>query len=170
MTEEEFMIEEWKTITGYTNYSVSNMGRVRNDRHNTLLTPQEHVQGYQLVTLYNNNGYGLGGTKKMFTVHSLVMGAHVGPRPHDYDIDHIDRDVKNNHVDNLEYVTHRENVKRGRLSKYDYIICTDVINPTIIIKYKSVNDAIKDGYTKECVYQCISGRNKHIEEKHLKGF
>jgi hypothetical protein len=38
------------------------------------------------------------------------MEAFVGPRPDGHEVNHIDGDRENNHLANLEYVTHAENI------------------------------------------------------------
>ena len=43
-------------------------------------------------------------------MHDLVMRTFVGPRPEGMDIDHIDRNKRNNRRTNLRYVTRRENL------------------------------------------------------------
>ena len=44
-----------------------------------------------------------------------------GPIPEGYDIDHIDGNPKNNNLDNLQAITHRENVKRRKMD-YSYTV------------------------------------------------
>ena len=43
-------------------------------------------------------------------VHHLVAEAFLGPRPPGLSINHLDGDKTNNHVENLEYVTHAANM------------------------------------------------------------
>lgn len=50
-------------------------------------------------------------------IHGLVAEAFLGPRPEGYQVDHKDGNRSNNHVSNLEYVTHRENIKRAWVRK-----------------------------------------------------
>jgi hypothetical protein len=58
---------------------------------------------YQTVALCKNK------IPKRFTVHSLVARAFIGERPLGYVINHIDHDIYNNSVTNLEYITHSQN-------------------------------------------------------------
>lgn len=48
------------------------------------------------------------GKTHKWTLHRLVAACFLGP-VHGYEINHIDRDTGNNHVDNLERVTPSEN-------------------------------------------------------------
>lgn len=45
-------------------------------------------------------------------VHRLVLMAFVGPPPAGYVCDHKDGSPSNNRLDNLEWVTHKENLRR----------------------------------------------------------
>ena len=47
--------------------------------------------------------------------HKLVALTWIGPRPEGMEIDHLNGDITNWSVDNLEYVTPAENRKRSRL-------------------------------------------------------
>ena len=96
--------EEWLPVTGYEGYYwVSNMGQVKS--RDQVMRQTKH--GYCKVDLSR------GGVKKRFSVHRLVMASFVG-EAEGMVVDHIDGDVRNNNLDNLEYVTHSENALRGR--------------------------------------------------------
>lgn len=44
----------------------------------------------------------------------MVARCYIGPRPPRHDVDHKDGSRSHNHVDNLEYVTRPENLRRAR--------------------------------------------------------
>jgi hypothetical protein len=103
-------VEEWRPVVGYENlYEVSNLGRVKSiifKKHKIL---KNGYRGeYAHVSLSKN------GKKDYFTVHVLVTKMFIGPRPNGLFIDHIDNNPRNNRSDNLEYVTPRENIVRGK--------------------------------------------------------
>jgi hypothetical protein len=95
--------EEWKTIEiENENFDVSTFGRVRG---------QKKIISYG----YRHDGYlkvKRGGCS-MF-IHRLVMLAFL---PHErsdvLDVNHIDNNGENNHVSNLEWLTHRANMVHG---------------------------------------------------------
>lgn len=97
---ENFDGEEWKIVIENPTYSVSNYGRVINNKTNRLLkldTNQKYVR-----VSFND--------KKHYYVHRLVYCTF----NNDYDlkdfvIDHIDFDPSNNHLDNLQKITVTEN-------------------------------------------------------------
>lgn len=101
------MIERWKPVKGFP-YSVSSLGRVRNDKTGNILTASKDKDGYPRVVLYN--GSGQGPAKRYIRVHKLVMEAF---RPRKDDslvlIDHKDRDRSNNALRNLRWATHKHN-------------------------------------------------------------
>lgn len=61
------------------------------------------------------------GTKRRFAVHRLVAKAFIPNPDNKPEIDHIDGDPTNNHVWNLQWVTHKENmnnpITKKRLSE-----------------------------------------------------
>jgi hypothetical protein len=95
-------IEEWRVIGGFDRYSVSNLGRVRNDRTERMLKPQlNSATGYLHVSLCNN------GTRTK-TIHQLVATAFLGDSD-GREVNHIDRNRQNNNIHNLEYCTRAAN-------------------------------------------------------------
>lgn len=54
---------------------------------------------------------------KNWPVHKLVMKFFGSPKPaENYEIDHIDRNTKNNNITNLRWVTHQENIHNRKCS------------------------------------------------------
>lgn len=118
------MINEiWKPIREFEGlYEVSNFGEVKSlPRNGTILKPRLLIgfidsSGYQQVLL----------TSKRFhkKIHRLVAEALI-PNPDNKPcVNHIDRIKTNNHVDNLEWCTYKENTihsfKTGRrLNQHD---------------------------------------------------
>jgi hypothetical protein len=60
------IMEEYKTIEGYSKYEVSNFGNVRNCKTHRILTPKRNSTGFMLVNLYKDY------ESKSFTIHKLV--------------------------------------------------------------------------------------------------
>ena len=118
------MEEIWKDIKGYEGiYQVSSEGRVRRVRHTSrnhikkaprILKPL-HGDRYLFTRLCHN------GIAEMFATHRLVAKAFL---PNDssrcptcqtaYEVNHKDQNPLNNRADNLEYVTHVENMRLAR--------------------------------------------------------
>jgi len=101
-------METWKEVcNGF--YDVSDLGNVRRAKPGIStfvgrpVSPMACGSGYQQVQL--NDGQ----TSKRFYVHALVMLAFVGLRPKGMVINHKDLNKQNNRLENLEYVTQKQN-------------------------------------------------------------
>lgn len=103
--------EIWKPILGYEGrYLVSNLGRVKSlyaqrgkRKKPKLLTPVFHPFGYPMVNLSN------GVQKRSMTIHKLVLGAFVGPRPTGEQARHLNGDPSDSRLQNLQWGTPKEN-------------------------------------------------------------
>ncbi len=123
--------EIWRPVKGYDfAYEVSSFGNVRSLPRMRRGAPGEikRVRGRLLKLNLNGVGYrfvilSLNGALKTITVHKLVAMTFLNHVPNGYRliVDHIDNNKLNNHVDNLQIITQRENTskdRKGGTSKY----------------------------------------------------
>lgn len=113
--------EIWKPIKNYENmYQVSNLGRIK-----TLISEKIDKRGRKykktpkiMKQSFTSTGYLMVNlNKKMHKVHRLVAQAFI-IKPLNKDIvNHKDFNPLNNKVDNLEWVTQKENVEYSILNK-----------------------------------------------------
>ena len=109
--------EIWVKIKEYPDYEISDQGRVKsNARLITYPDGHEHLingkilkgrlarHGYLRVALYNEDG------RRDFSIHRLVAFAFCEMTLFSTEVNHINGIKNDNRADNLEWVTHRENV------------------------------------------------------------
>ena len=168
-------MDEWKKIKDFENYSVSRNGKVRNDKTRRILKKQHDKKGYERINLWKN------GKVKRFGVHRLVAEAFI-PNPENLPcVDHINTVKTDNSVENLKWVTHKENnnnpltlenyskAKKGKqLSKeHKRKISENRIDKKIVIClttgeiYESVMEAERQtGIKHSSIYECCNGKRK----------
>ncbi len=101
--EQVIVNEQWRSISGYINYQVSNLGRIRNSNTGKVLKACELKSGYRNIVLCKD---GLTNTQY---IHRIVANEFID-NPFDKEcVDHIDHDRSNNTVPNLRWVTQGEN-------------------------------------------------------------
>ena len=92
-------MEVWKP---YGSYEVSNMGNVKG-KFGKILKLLPNIDGYLQVHIYEN------GTNKFMRVHRLVAMCFIPNPENNSEIDHINRIKTDNRVENLRWVTRKEN-------------------------------------------------------------
>lgn len=114
-------MEIWKTIIGYGDYAVSNKGRVKSkEREITrkkmgaynvkerLLSQYVNKYGYKCVSLQKDN------KRITLPVHRLVLTTFQPINNDDLQVNHKDGNKLNNSLDNLEWVTAKENIEHAQ--------------------------------------------------------
>lgn len=119
----DFTKEIWAEIKGYNGrYHVSNYGRVRTTKSTwvdsrypnkgkiiteTIMKHNQQNSGYDLVHLVLNT------KRKAWLVHRLVATYFIKNPNNKEQVNHVDCNKKNNHVDNLQWVTLKENSRHA---------------------------------------------------------
>lgn len=98
---------ETMEINGYENYLIHEDGTVYSKITKKFLKP--HIRkGYYRVGLTKNK------KQKNFSINRLVA-EHYIPNPENKpEVDHIDDDPLNNNVNNLQWLTHQENIDKRK--------------------------------------------------------
>lgn len=153
-----------KKIKGFNDYYISKNGVV--EKRNRLKESISY-KGYVTVTL---NG-------KQYYLHRLLWETFVGEIPDGYEIDHIDTNPRNNSLENLRLVTHKENcnnkkslenysksnggktiLNNPKLSK-QVVQCN--LKGNIINTYPSINEAARQtNIDRSSIVLCCKGKNK----------
>lgn len=122
-------MELWKNIVGFDGYQVSSWGRVKSYKtykSGKMLKIRINDRGYSVVPLRKN------GKKFLKTVHRLVL-ENFNPikNMNQLEVNHKDENKQNNSLDNLEWMTHIQNVNYGTAklrkskSQSEKVICID---------------------------------------------
>lgn len=106
------MKSEWRSIPNFSWYLASNDGKIFDTTENKLAKQYIHANGYKLVRVMNDSGK-VGNVG----VHRLVYQAFYGIYPKHLEINHKDEDKSNNSIENLEAITHAENMNYGTCKK-----------------------------------------------------
>ena len=98
-------------VIGYPKYLIYEDGKVQNKKSKRYLKQSEDGNGYLKVRLYKN------GISKTHKIHRLV-GLHYIPNPDNRkELDHINRNTKDNTIENLRWVTRSENNQNKGVQK-----------------------------------------------------
>jgi len=136
-------LEIWKNIKNYEGlYMVSNFGRISNSKGLRKLV--ESGIGYKKIKLSKN------GVQKTFLVHRLVAEAFIPNSENKSQVNHIDMNRGNNHVENLEWCTNKENCIHGLLNNKNRISISgskNYLSKLNEVKVKEMRILSKEGMT-----------------------
>jgi hypothetical protein len=157
--------EIWKPIEGtYELYEISNWGNVKSVRSNRLLKPGLAGPGYKQARLSINSQH------CTEYVHRLVASHFLPPVDGKTRVNHKDLNKLNNHVDNLEFMSQKENVHHFYLSQgikpreMKKVMVLD-LQGNILGEYYSINEAARAAkVSPETVHKHVKG----LLKKHRK--
>lgn len=155
------MKEIWKDINGFEGlYQISNLGRVKSIRNNIILKQTYCKSNYLKVKLSKNC------KQKTIQVHRLVTETFIPNPDNKPQVNHIDGNKENNHIDNLEWVTAKENTEHAiKIGISNKPITKKVfkldLQGNVLCKYNSIKEAAEKN--KGCynnIPHACSGRYK----------
>ena len=101
-------MEHWKQLND-TNYMVSTLGRVKSIKTGNIIKPHVAMNGYLRYSLTIN------GKHVKYYAHLLVLKTFNPTDNQKLEADHINRDIHDNNILNLRWVTRTENMRnRGK--------------------------------------------------------
>ena len=138
-----------KDIKNYEGiYGITSCGKVWSYKKKKFLKPVINHKGYLYVILYKD------GKGKKYRLHRLVAEAYI-PNPDNLpQVDHIDNDKTHNYVNNLQWITNRDN---NRKSKNKPILQYD-LDGNFIREWSSATDVSKE--IQSNIVACLKGRYK----------
>ena len=106
---------EVKDIPGYEGmYAVSKQGDVYSYKTNKIFSPSKTKDGYLKVTLR------AGGKAYHYRVHKLVAMTYLDNPDNLSEINHKDFNRQNNNLENLEWISHEDNILYSKMTFGQY--------------------------------------------------
>ncbi len=159
------MIEFWRDVIGYEGlYQISDLGRVKSLNYSrtgkeNIMKPQDNGNGYKFVRLSKN-----GENPKPVYIHRLVAENWIdNPLPDVFtEINHIDENRSNNRVENLEWISHIDNINFGnRTEKQAKSRSKQVLRVATGEVYSSTREAARvTGFSQGNISNACTGRVK----------
>ena len=162
--------EIWLDVPGFPGYQVSNAGRVKSFRSGERILKQcNDGFGYPKVRLWRD------ATGMTVHVHKIVALAFIPNPDNKPEIDHINTNRMDNRVENLRWVTRKENTNNP-LSISNYKKTTNIYlvnarkrkpvlqihNGCVVAEYESTRDAErKTGISHGNILNAITGKAQH---------
>ena len=114
----------------YKYYLASRCGKILSlkQKEKRILKLRIQGNGYLGFHLFENNAC------KYYYIHRFVYECFKGEIPKGKEIDHVDRDKKNNNIINLQLLSHLENIRKAR--------CKKVISLNIETKEEKIFESI----------------------------
>ena len=154
-----------KDIRNYEGiYAITEDGKVWSYKNKKFLKPYINNCGYLAVLLSKSCKH------TCFSVHKLVAETFIPNLDNKLQVNHKDENKLNNSVDNLEWVTAKENVNYGsRNKKISKALSKPVICVETGIIYQSFNDVNKQlNILKTSLCNCLKGYSKTAGGYHWK--
>lgn len=169
-------MEIWKDINGYYGeYQISNLGSVKSLKkgREKILKLKTNNKGYKWVTLSLNR------IQNHFLIHRLVA-THFLENKNNYKVvNHIDENPANNNLENLEWCTTSENIRKSSKFHLYYKLNKKLCN-TRNSKYKDTSNKVQQilegdivkifknsieverclGFDKSFILSCCRGKRK----------
>lgn len=154
--------EIWRTIFKFSNYEVSNMGRIRVTKSGKILKPDART-GYQRVTLIGDRQQ-----RKYFGIHVLVAKHFIingNPDKNDI-VDHINHVKSDNRAANLRWYTCSLNTQHYFDTQYVYkgkpILQYD-LEGNLIKEWENIRELMKENETYK-YDSLMHGLNKGLDK------
>ena len=136
-----------KDVVGYEGlYGITSCGRVWSYRRKRFLKHGVNRKGYLYVVLCKD------GKTKTYTIHKLVAEAYI-PNPNNLpQVDHIDNDKTDNYVNNLQWMTNRDNCRKS----HNKAILQYTLEGEFVREWPSASDVGREVQGNICA--CLKGR------------
>ena len=149
----------------YSKYEVFEDGRIWSYSHKKFLKPITMKDGYQQVGLYDDDG-----KMKKYLLHRVVWESVTGePIPEGYEINHISEAKDDNFFENLQLMTHKQNLNYGSRNSRASKTKTNGVrskqvgaykNGELVMTFPSTAECGRQGFNQSTVAACCRGERK----------
>jgi len=160
--------EYWGKVKGFDEYLISKDGHIKKVSSGDTCKDRRDRNGYRIIALRSNDGKFI--QKK---VHRLVAEAFLDDFDHSLQVNHLNRVKSDNRLSNLEMSTRHANMKHAKeilkvkfqrggsanSSFKGWILAVSVEHGGKIF-FEGKQAIIDAGFNPNCVYDCISGRQR----------
>jgi hypothetical protein len=159
---------EGKVVVGFENYIITPQGTVYSKFTKNFISPHENKAGYLIIDLQGSSydekkdvsAYTRvrSAKRQKFRIHRLVAEYYI-PNPNNYpEVNHRNKDRKDNRVSNLEWVTSKQNLQHAH-NKSVFQYNTDW---ELVASYESLNEADeKTGINHKNISSALRKGGKH---------
>ena len=148
----------------FEKYEVFEDGRIYSYCTKKFLKHYTNKNGYQRVALSDNEG-----KKKWYFLHRVVWESVNGsPIPEGYEINHISEAKDENFFENLQLLTHKENINYGSRNERSAKSQSKQVgafnrNGELVIAFQSTMEAERNGFFHSAVSKCCNGKLPHYK-------
>ena len=144
----------------YSNYEVYEDGRIWSYRKKKFLKPATLPNGYQKVTLTDNEG-----KQKNYYLHRVVWESVTGsPIPNNLQINHRSEVKTENMITNLELMSPKQNSNYGtrnsRIAESKSKQVGAFKNGNLVTTFQSIKEAGIQGFDQGHISECCNGKRK----------
>lgn len=151
---------EWVTIEEFPNYQITKDGKIRNKSTQKIRKNSLGHLGYPVVSLRKN------GKMYLRTIHILLARTFIPNPENKPEVNHIDGNKANYKLENLEWVTRKENDNHARRtglhkSDGDKPVLQYTKDMNFIRRYKSASEAARvTGFSRSQISNVARGQKR----------
>ena len=149
----------------YSNYEIYDGGKIWSYKRSKFLKPSTLPNGYQKVTLTDNEGNG-----KSYYIHRIVWESVTGsPIPDGMQINHLSEVKTENFFENLQLVSPKQNsnygsrnerIRKAKINGNHSKSVGAFKDGKIVMRFQSTKEAERQGYKHSAVSACCNGKIK----------